>query len=59
MGTGTYSLLPGSDFDGDQKTDPAKYDSLGSVWRLLSGTSTWAGTFVGTDAAPALPGLGL
>ena len=40
--------MPGSDFDGDGKTDPAKYVS-GGVYYLQSSTGTWGSQYIGSD----------
>jgi hypothetical protein len=37
-----------ADFDGDGKTDPAKFVS-GTVWYLKSSTGTWEGKYIGAD----------
>jgi hypothetical protein len=39
------------DYDGDGKTDPAKFDpATGIVWWLKSSTGTWDGKWLGSDA---------
>jgi hypothetical protein len=37
-----------ADFDGDGKTDPAKFVS-GVLWYVKSGTGAWEGKYLGTD----------
>ena len=40
--------MPGSDFDGDGKTDPALYFAGShSLWYLQSSTGTWQGVYMG------------
>jgi len=48
---GAYERIPpGTDFDGDYKTDAAKYvSSAGAVYYYKSSTSTWDSQFIGTD----------
>jgi hypothetical protein len=43
--------VPGSDFDGDGKTDPARYNSgTGELRYLASSTGTWVYMYVGTGS---------
>jgi hypothetical protein len=37
-----------ADFDGDGKTDPAKFVA-GTVWYIKSSTGTWEGKYIGSD----------
>ena len=44
MGSDTYRLLEGADFDGDGRTDPAKFvPSVGAIWYVASSTGSWTG----------------
>ena len=48
LGPGTFQYITASDFDGDGKTDPAKFDTTGKVlWWLKSTTGLWDGTWMG------------
>ncbi len=50
LGPGTFTYVPAADFDGDGKTDPAKFD-IGSkvLWWLKSSTGLWDGVYMGTE----------
>ena len=59
MGPGSYSLVTGSDFDGDGKTDPALFYTVGganALWYLESSTSTWQGVYMGPGSYLVLAG---
>jgi hypothetical protein len=48
LGTGSYTIVPGCDFNGDGKNDPAKYDESTHNLSWYNG-STWNNIDMGTD----------
>ncbi len=49
--------MPASDFDGDGRTDPAKYYSAtGNVWWVKSSTGTMDGAWMGSGTFTYVPG---
>ena len=49
MGSGTFTYVPGCDFNGDGKTDPARYDASTHTLSWLNvGTGTWTDIDMGT-----------
>ena len=52
IGYDADTALAGSDYDGDGKTDVAKYVSNGAIWYIESSTGTWQGFYIGNDGIP-------
>ena len=56
LGSGAYSYVAGSDFDGDGKTDMAKFVAgTGTLWWVSSITHTIASQPLGTDTFTYVP----
>ena len=50
LGSDTFAYVSASDFDGDGKTDPAKfYSGTGTVWWVKSSTGITDGQWLGPD----------
>ena len=57
MGPGSYSIVAGSDFDGDGKTDPALFlSSANALWYLASSSGTWQGVYMGPGSYSIVAG---
>jgi hypothetical protein len=56
LGPGTYSFVPGSDFDGDYITDAAHFNSTtNALWYQKSSTSTWHSLYMGAGSLTYIP----
>ena len=56
LGPDLFTYVSGSDFDGDGKTDPAKfYPGTGTVWWVKSSTHTMDGKWLGADTFTYVP----
>ena len=50
LGPGTFQYITASDFDGDGKTDPTKFDPVGrGLWWLKSTDGLWGSKYMGGD----------
>jgi len=48
LGPGTWSMVDGSDFEGDGRTDPAHFDALvNALWYRESRDGAWHGIYMG------------
>ena len=57
MGPDTFTYVPASDFDGDGRTEPAKYYSgTGNVWWVKSSTGVMDGAWMGSGTFTYVPG---